>query len=78
MLPSSSIKSIVLSSDGQRIFFGCGDGIIRILNTASGELVARLRGHNGTVNALAISSDCSVLFSGGKDKTLRQGRIVRN
>lgn len=47
------------------------DGHGVIVSTRSGSLLARLAGHTGRVNAIAVSDDGARLFSASDDKTVR-------
>lgn len=47
------------------------DGLIRIWNIASGELVAKLRGHSDSVYAIKFTADGKSLVSGSLDCTVK-------
>jgi WD40 repeat protein len=47
------------------------NGSVLVLNTRKGETVATLKGHTGTVRAVAFAPDSGLLASGGDDNTIR-------
>ena len=63
--------SIAVSPDGDLLAVGMTDGTIRMLDAASGDLRARLTGHEGLVTRLAFSPDGLQVLSGSLDRTLR-------
>lgn len=70
-----AINAIVVGKDGT-IFTGSADKRIRVWGKRYGEkkakigLIATLEKHKSAVNALALSSDGSVLFSGACDRSI--------
>ncbi|XP_009782412.1 protein JINGUBANG [Nicotiana sylvestris] len=72
-----AINAVVVGKDGT-IFTGSADKRIRVWGKPNGEkkskskhgLIATLEKHKSAVNALALSSDCSVLFSGACDRSI--------
>ncbi len=65
-------SSISVSPDGALIATGGYDGIIRVWEAASGELIRALVGHSSSVHDVAFSPDGSLLAStGGLDNTAR-------
>ncbi|XAR65013.1 hypothetical protein NMG60_11008948 [Bertholletia excelsa] len=68
-----AINAVVLSSDGV-IFTGSADKKIKVWKKHEGEkkhrLIATLEKHKSAVNALALSSDGSVLYSGACDRSI--------
>jgi WD40 repeat protein len=50
------------------------DNVIRVIHLKSGQVVRRLEGHSGSVNALAAQG--GLLFSGSYDATLRRWSIA--
>ncbi|HUS32508.1 MAG TPA: protein kinase [Kofleriaceae bacterium] len=76
------VNAARFSPDGKRIALGGGDGIVRIADASSGEIVQRLTGHEAAVWGLAYSADGELLASSGDDKTARiwnasTGALVR-
>lgn len=68
-----SINAVAVSVDGL-IYTGSADRRIRVWGRPFGEkkhaLIATLEKHKSAVNALALSSDGSVLFSGACDRSI--------
>ena len=69
---SRDVTSLVLSSDGSRLYSGSSDNTIREWSLSSGECVRRLEGHSYGVTSLVLSSDGSRLYSGSWDATIRE------
>jgi RNA polymerase sigma factor (sigma-70 family) len=63
--------SLAISSKGDHVAAGGADGVIRIIDVASGDQTAALRGHAGVVSVIAFSPDDHTLLSGGWDHTVR-------
>ena len=57
--------------DGTRLAAGCRDNTIRLIDVASRQQVAELRGHTDYVHAVAWSPDGTRLVSGSGDFTVR-------
>jgi WD40 repeat protein len=51
------VKSVAISLDNKFIISGSRDKTIRILERESGTQLNELKGHNGEVYSVAISSD---------------------
>ena len=66
----SPIKSVAFSPDGSRLASG-SDEIVRIWNTATGELENELYGHTGEVWSVAFSHNGHFIVSGSDDWTVR-------
>ncbi|KIM36380.1 hypothetical protein M413DRAFT_292432 [Hebeloma cylindrosporum] len=64
----SKVSTVAVSQNGTRVLSGSEDQTIRIWNTATGEVVAELRGHAGRVNSVEFSPDDSQILSGSDDK----------
>jgi WD40 repeat protein len=66
------VRSLAWSPDSNRLASGSTDGVIRIWNAHSGQLMATLNGHTREVNSIAWNSDGSRLASTGwYDESLR-------
>ncbi|KAI3440654.1 WD_REPEATS_REGION domain-containing protein, partial [Psidium guajava] len=68
-----AINAVASSGDG-RVYTGSADKKIKVWQKLEGDknhsLVATLEGHDSGVNALALNSDGSILFSGGCDRSI--------
>ncbi len=65
-----------VSHDGQKIFAGCLDGLLRIYSWPLGRNVYSLSGHADAITTLAVSPDGGVLVSGSRDKMLRVWNVA--
>src|SRR6266480_1903317 len=68
---SRSVRSVVFSSDGQRLASASGDGTIKIWNAASGQCLQTLEGHSDSVRSVVFSSDGLRLASASGDGTIK-------
>ena len=59
------------TADGRYVAAADFQGVIHVFRVPDMQQVASLSGHDGSVFALAVSSDSRYVFSGGKDQTLR-------
>ncbi|KAJ9140368.1 hypothetical protein P3X46_031024 [Hevea brasiliensis] len=68
-----AINAVAASSDGD-VYTGSADRKIKVWRKSSGEkkhsLVATLEKHNSGINALALSTDGSILYSGACDRSI--------
>ncbi len=62
---------MAFSPDGTRLAAGCRDNTVRLVDVASRQEVAELRGHTDYVHAVAWSPDGTRLVSGSGDFTVR-------
>ncbi|KAF8623183.1 hypothetical protein AX17_007508 [Amanita inopinata Kibby_2008] len=67
----AGVTSVAISHDSRLIAAGSLDTIVRVWDVASGQLLARLRGHADSVYSVAFSADGCGLVSGSLDKTLK-------
>jgi WD40 repeat protein len=79
--PSAAGELRALAWHGEMIAAGGDDGVIRLWDTASGDLIRELNGHTGAVWSIAFAPDGSRLYSGGADNTIRvwaahTGRVI--
>ena len=66
----SPVTSVAFSLDSGRLASG-SDEIVRIWNTATGELEDELEGHTNTVWSVAFSHNGLFIVSGSRDRTVR-------
>lgn len=71
ILTRASLISQILSPDLSILATFGNDGIIRLLDAASGDQIAALYGHIRRINAVAFSPDGSLLVSASDDGTLQ-------
>ncbi len=69
--PKAHCFALAFSPGGRELAAGLRDGTIRIWDTASGELLRTLTGHQSGVYALAFSPDGTRLSSGSDDTSIR-------
>jgi len=67
----ASIWSLAFSPVKNQVAIGCGNGLIKILDTDSKEIINEYSGQQDAINVLTFSSDGKILASGGWDKSIR-------
>ncbi|KAL3584451.1 hypothetical protein FPOAC2_14231 [Fusarium poae] len=66
-----SVRSVMLSADGQRLASGSRDRTVKIWDAATGACLQKLEGHSDRVNSVAFSADGQRLASGSGDRTVK-------
>ncbi len=70
--PERAVTGMAFSPNGRRLAAGSQDGIARVWDTATGELLHTLRGHGDWVESVTFSADGRKLVSSGlRDHTAR-------
>ena len=72
-LPASGLR---LSSGGQSLAVGCGNGEIHIFDAARGDIKKILKGHEHGVRAVAIRRGGSLLATCGSDRRMALWRLT--
>ncbi|WP_312885662.1 WD40 repeat domain-containing protein [Streptomyces physcomitrii] len=68
--PGPRSRALTLTPDGSRLATADEDGAVRLLDTATGTLLARLRVHSGPVTDVVASPDGTLLATTGEDGAL--------
>ena len=63
--------SVIFSSDGKKLFTGCGDGTVNVREVDGGKDLLTFKGHTRVVESLALSPDGQTLATGSQDSTLK-------
>jgi len=59
----NTIESLALSPDGKSVVAGNHDGVVKILDAATGEAIRTFRGYQGAVRHIAYSADGKMILS---------------
>lgn len=70
--PWSTIIALAITPDGRRVVTGGLDGTARVLDTATGELVAVLTGHDERIAGVEVAPDGSWVLTTSWDQTARR------
>ena len=65
------LLGVALSSDGETVYSGGVDGVVRVWDVRRGAVLLSLSGHADSVTGLALSHDGATLLSMSTDTTLR-------
>jgi WD40 repeat protein len=76
------VLDVAFSPDGRLLATACGDGLARLWQVSTGELVRTLSGHTDDVTSVAFSPDGKLLVTASRDHDARiwdvaGGRMVR-
>lgn len=76
-VPNVECNCVAFTNDGKCIISGWGDGKIRAFGPQSGRLLYVINdAHHEGVTAIACTSDCSKIVSGGEDGTVRVWKVT--
>lgn len=67
---TESLTGFVLTPDGKQLIASFYDGVLGVWDLESGEPVAGLQRHRGSINALALSPDSKLLATAGGEGTI--------
>jgi len=60
---------MAFSPNGDRFATGAKDGTVILWDSKSGQAICRFEGHNGSVNAIALSTSGNRVLTGSDDNT---------
>ena len=66
-----NIQCLILSKDGNYLYSGGFDDVIRVWDTNEYKQIKFLKGHDGTVESLALSKNEKILYSGSGDENIK-------
>ncbi len=69
-IDTNNIYSVAWSTDGRMLASGSDDGIVRLWDAISGNLLYTLVGHTSAIFSVAFSPDGKYLASGSRDNTI--------
>ncbi len=67
----AEVRSVCISPDGRWLATGSVDGMVRVRDATTGEVIHTLRGHGDVVGAVGFSADGLRLASASEDRTAR-------
>src|SRR5262249_33295455 len=68
--PNLSVAALAFAPDDATLAAGCSDGVIRLWDIASGDLLQTFSGHVGVISRVAFAPDVRTLASRGDDNAL--------
>lgn len=66
----ATVRCVACSPDGKLIATACKDNLARIYDAKTGNLVAKLEGHRGSVRSVDFSPDGKLIATGSADTTV--------
>jgi WD40 repeat protein len=69
--PEEQFKRVITSLDSKTIIAGTSEGVLRMIDADTGQVVTSLRGHAGKIRSLALHPKGSQIASAGSDCTVR-------
>jgi len=69
--PRKPVRSVIMTSDGQRAISVREEKVLRLWDVTSGECLLTYEGHLRSVTSASLSRDGKRMLSGSKDRTLR-------
>jgi WD40 repeat protein len=76
-LHKDGVFRVVFSPDGKRLLSGGGDGMLRLWDVASRNLVVEWKAGTNTVYGVGFAADGRRAVSGGADRSLRLWELPR-
>lgn len=77
VVPNFQAASVIFSRDGKSIVSAWNDGVIRAFTPLTGKLIYAIpNAHNKGCSAVAMTSNCKILVSGGLEGQVRVWRIA--
>ena len=77
-VPGPLLKCVAFSAGGQTLATGSHDGIIKLWDVASQQVVRTVRGHSAAINDLSFRPDSKTLVSGTNERTARFWNLEEN
>ena len=75
---NTSVRSIAVSRNGDRLVSGGADNTVKVWNIAKGERLMALEGHSEAINSVQITPDGRFAVSGSNDKSIKIWNLETN